>query len=245
MEPNIVYQDKTIIVCHKPAGTATETGRLGQQDMVSLLKNYRAQRGEPPCICVVHRLDQPVEGLLVFAKTQRAAAELSGQVRERGLGKHYCALGQCADGQEIPRVCGTEAKAQDGQSGPGSRVYLTDYIIEDKKNNRAEIVPENTPGAKRAELEYRVIGRQGETVCFDISLHTGRRHQIRAQMAHQGFPLIGDSKYGGVRAPLLALCAYRLTLRHPEDGRKLDFVIEPHNPAFAPFLVPVHSTSQP
>ena len=88
-QPEILFEDTEIIVCYKPAGVATQTRRLGQQDMESILKNYRAGKKEIPYIGVVHRLDQPVEGVMVFAKTQEAAAGLSQQVRERTIGKKY------------------------------------------------------------------------------------------------------------------------------------------------------------
>ena len=88
----ILFEDKDILICRKPAGVATQTKRLGQQDMESLLKNYRAKKGEPPYIGIVHRLDQPVEGVMVFAKNQQAAAHLSKQVQDRVIGKYYYAV---------------------------------------------------------------------------------------------------------------------------------------------------------
>ena len=88
----IIFEDNDIIVCHKPAGMATQTKRLGQQDMESFLKNYRASKKEEPYIGVVHRLDQPVEGVMVFAKNPKAATALSKQVQQRIIGKHYYAV---------------------------------------------------------------------------------------------------------------------------------------------------------
>ena len=82
----VIYEDDVVLVCYKPAGIATQTKRLGQQDLESLLKNYRAKKKETPYIGIVHRLDQPVEGVMVFAKTQKAAAELSKQVQQRSIG---------------------------------------------------------------------------------------------------------------------------------------------------------------
>lgn len=223
MNLDIIYEDKDLIVCHKPAGIATETKRVGQQDMVSLLKNYRANKGEPPYVGMVHRLDQPVEGLLLFGKTPEAAAKLSGQVQSRAIGKHYYAVAvmsqkEDADGSECIR--------------------LTDFLLADKKSNLSSVVPEGTPQSKKAVLDCRVVGRQGENVCFDIHLHTGRHHQIRVQMAHHGWPLLGDSKYGvpGEPGTGLALCAYRLTFVHPSSGEEMDISVRPENPVFAGLL---------
>ncbi len=230
MKPEIIYEDNDIIVCYKPAGTATETKRIGQQDMVSCLKNYRAGNGGPPYIGLVHRLDQPVEGLLVFGKTREAAAGLAGQVRERGIGKHYCAVGERREDAE-------------GNSAPGNRdggegtVTLTDYLLFDRRSNLSSVVSADVPQAKKAVLEYRMVSQNGNLVSFDITLHTGRHHQIRVQMAHHGFPLLGDRKYAGKESGgvQLALCAYRLRFVHPVTEKEMDFSVEPRNPAFSIF----------
>ena len=105
-QPEIIYEDEAILVCHKPAGVATQTKRLGQKDMESILKNYiaannrKAGRTQPPYIGIVHRLDQPVEGVMVYAKTPQAAAKLSAQVKKRFMGKHYYALVQLPEGKQ-------------------------------------------------------------------------------------------------------------------------------------------------
>ena len=247
MNLEILYEDSQILVCHKPAGVATETRRLGQQDMVSLLKNYRVGRDEEPYIGLVHRLDQPVEGVMVFAKTPVAAAELSRQVQNRSIGKHYYAVGVM---QEIASVSLEEKiRGQIGENGT-----LTDYILFDKKRNVSSIVSQETPQAKKAVLDYHVIGTDGIRVCFDVALHTGRHHQIRLQLAHHGCPLVGDTKYGRVQrqdelagsknsetddrirdGSQLALCSYRLQFVHPSTKKEMDFSIHPHNQAFDTF----------
>lgn len=217
----IIYEDNDIILCHKPAGVATQTKRLGQQDMESLLKNYRANKGEPPYIGVVHRLDQPVEGIMVFSKNQKATSSLSKQIQGKMIGKYYYA------------VSAYKPKEEKG--------VLENYLITDKKTNFTQVVeemvitekcnPKNSTKnqhfiektktasssekqewnkeeireqrnhkelqnfAKLAKLEYRVVTSMDEKTLFDIKLHTGRQHQIRVQMAHIGCPLIGDEKY--------------------------------------------------
>lgn len=216
---DILYEDDDIIVCHKPAGVATQTKRLGQQDMESLLKNYRARKEEPPYIGIVHRLDQPVEGVMVFAKNQKSAAELSKQIKERTIGKHYYAIIR---------------KAED--SVLSDRGILKDFLLSDEKSNVSEIVPEGTPKAKVAELEYQVVGQAGDLLCVDILLHTGRHHQIRLQFANAGAPLLGDAKYGNEKNAHLALCSYRIEFGHPKTGKNMDFAVVPKGLLFGRFL---------
>lgn len=214
---DIIYEDNDIILCHKPAGVATQTKRLGQQDMESLLKNYRAKKGESPYIGVVHRLDQPVEGIMVFAKNQKAAANLSKQVKERVIGKHYYAVSSHV-AVEVEGV-------------------LEDYLLTDKKINFTKVVDAGTKDARKAKLEYEAVETKDDKTLFDIKLHTGRQHQIRVQMAHMGCPLIGDAKYGeGQKGEQLALCSYRLNFKHPTTGKSMDFSITPCSPTFHAFF---------
>jgi 23S rRNA pseudouridine1911/1915/1917 synthase len=236
-ELEIVFEDNEILVCYKPAGIATQTKRLGQQDMESILKNYRAKKGEPPYIGVVHRLDQPVEGVMVFAKTPHAAAELSKQVQQRDFGKHYLAVAPAKKGEKSEDV-------------------LCDYLVADKKNNVTKVVAKGTARAQLAKLEYRMIGQmdlpdgemEKEMALYDILLHTGRHHQIRVQFAHMGCPLWGDTKYGGqpekqrngsdtcsAVKKQLALCSYRVEFTHPTTGKEMDFSIRPKNEIFQSF----------
>ena len=213
----ILFEDKDIIICRKPAGVATQTKRLGQQDMESLLKNYRAKKGEPPYIGIVHRLDQPVEGIMVFAKNQQAAAHLSKQIQDRVIGKHYYA------------VSANAPKAGEG--------VLEDYLLTDKKSNYTQVVEVTTTGAKNAKLEYKVLETKENKTLFDIKLHTGRQHQIRVQMANEGCPLVGDSKYGeaGEREQL-ALCSYKLEFEHPTKKIPMKFEIQPLGKVFVEFF---------
>ena len=216
-EPEILFEDKDIIICRKHAGVATQTKRLGQQDMESLLKNYRAKKGEPPYIGIVHRLDQPVEGLMVFAKNQQAAAHLSKQVQDRVIGKYYYAISA-----NVPA-------AKEG--------VLEDYLLTDKKTNFTQVVDANTNGAKKAKLEYRVLETQEGITLFDIKLHTGRQHQIRVQMANIGCSLVGDSKYGqAADKEQLALCSYKLEFEHPTKKIPMKFEIKPLGKAFEDFF---------
>lgn len=205
MEIDIIYEDKDIILCRKPHGLATQTSRLGQQDMVSLLKNYRAKKKEDSFIGPVHRLDQPVEGIMVFAKTKKVAAHLSRQVANRTIGKHYYAL-----------VWADERLLDEGE--------IEDYLLTDKKQNVTSVVPQETEGAKRAGLHYRVLERRKDMALLDICLHTGRQHQIRVQFSSRGWPLVGDRKYGKENdsGERLALCSYGLEFIHPSTGEEVN-----------------------
>ena len=139
MNINILYEDEEVIVCEKPAGVAAQTRRLGQADMESLLKNYRAGKGEQPYIGVVHRLDQPVRGVMVFAKTKEAAADLSRQVQTKMADKFYYAV---TDG--VPEQ---------------KKGTLEDYLLRDGKTNTSKVVSKSTEGAKSARLDYEVTAQ--------------------------------------------------------------------------------------
>ena len=236
MRKNIIFEDKHIIVAYKPAGIATQTARIGQQDMVSELKNYLSGKPEYqgkglPYLGLVHRLDQPVAGILVFAKNPKAAGVLSSQLTGGGMKKYYYAI-----------VYGNPKQ---------DKASLEDYIYKDGKTNQSLIVKEDFPEAKKALLNYRkiktlmVIEAQQEASLVEIELITGRHHQIRAQMAHAGMPLLGDSKYGNehskefsreIGCKSVALSAYKLIFKHPVTGKEMTFEREPEGEIFLPFI---------
>ena len=223
----ILYEDEDIFVVYKPAKMATQTHKIGEKDVESFLKHYLYKQGKTkqiPYLGVIHRLDQPVEGLLVFAKNKEAAKELNRQLQTKGFGKEYKAV-----------VCGKL---------PNTRGRLHDYVRKDTQANRAFICDENEEKAKEAVLEYRLLEKRvDETSLVQIHLETGRFHQIRVQMANIGCPLLGDAKYNPMtestgRWEQIALCAYRLTFNHPRTGKVMEFKIEPRGEAFrqAPHL---------
>lgn len=232
MEPGLLdirYEDKDIIVCIKPAGTASETKRAGQQDMASLLRNYRHRRGEEPYIGLIHRLDQPVEGILVFGKNPRSSAALSRQLAQGAFCKDYLAVTQ----GDMP--------AREGK--------LLDYLKKDGRSNTSHIAHAGDAQAKKAELWYQVLetDADGHLVhnLVKIRLLTGRHHQIRVQMAHLGTPLAGDRKYGrqygeasgagGGYTGGLGLCAFGLQFMHPVTKEEMKFQIVPSQPVFQKF----------
>ena len=162
-QPEIIYEDEDILVCRKPAGIATQTKRLGQKDMESILKNYiavnnrKAGRTQPPYIGIVHRLDQPVEGVMVYAKTPQAAAKLSEQVKKRFVGKHYYALVQLPEGKQSMEEIGLDAKGT-----------LENEIAFDAKHNVSAVMPQKTKDTKHARLDWimRLLRRGDKSCCW-------------------------------------------------------------------------------
>ena len=220
MKAVIQYEDDAILVIHKPAGIATETARIGQADVVSELRNYLKAKGKGTYLGMVHRLDQPVEGLLVFAKTPEAAKALTKQLENGTLKKSYAAL--------VPKI--------EGESGKQGE--LEDYLLKDGKTNLSKVVTAGTQGAKKAKLSWKIL-QDIETAeaaysLIEVEIFTGRHHQIRVQMSHAGMPLLGDSKYGNTVSKELserlgirhtALLANRLGLIHPVTKKKMQFEI--------------------
>lgn len=243
MNATIVYEDRDVLVIQKPAGLATQTARVGRQDVVSELKNYLAAGGldqrsaGEPYLGIVHRLDQPVEGLLVFAKNKKAAASLTAQLdpeKESGaaaLNKSYYGV-----------FCGNT---------PDKSGELVDGLYRDSSGKA--VIWEQSQGkepfqVRKAVLRYRIL--QEEKVqnfilsLAEIHIDTGRYHQIRAQMAHAGMCLLGDSKYGDAVSREIsekldirnvALCAFSLEFRHPVTKEKMSFKIKPQGVAFSFF----------
>lgn len=216
----IIYEDKDQIVIHKPAGVATQTSKLGEKDLVSEVKNHinKEDGTVNPYVGVINRLDQPVEGIVLFAKNAKAAAALSAQMQNGSMQKFYQAV--IYGHMDVPKDT------------------LSDYLEKDARSNTSRIVSAASKDAKKAVLEYNVIATVGKMQLLEIHLLTGRHHQIRVQLAGREHPLVGDSKYGtaesisfgreiNVRVP--ALCAYKLIWNHPVTGEELEMNITSEN----------------
>lgn len=212
IEDTILYEDKDILVCEKPAGFPVQSKRIGSMDMESALKGYLAGKGELPYVAVVHRLDQPVQGVLVFAKNRESAGALSRQIQQGKLEKIYLAYVQGHTEQKEGR--------------------LVNELEKDAKTNTSRVVEKKTACSKKAELEYKVLKETQEGSLLEIRLHTGRHHQIRVQMAYAGLPLFGDTKYNANAAgencwQEISLCAFRLSFFHPKTKKKMEFQANP------------------
>lgn len=223
----ILFEDSHVLVCVKPSGIATQGRNVDKQDMVSLLKNYIAGtcpdscRGREPYLAVIHRLDQPVRGIMVFARTPFAARGLSRELAEEGFEKRYRAL-----------VAGKP---------PERAGIIENYLVKDARTNTSRICKKETAGAKYARLSYQVVekppylfrgsipdGGDKNVTEIDIRLYTGRHHQIRVQMAGIGCPVAGDSKYNpevrhSGKGQELKLCSCMLKFTHPKTKEKMCF----------------------
>lgn len=244
MRTKIIFEDNDILVVQKPAGLAVQTARVSRPDVVSELKNYLVAAGKPPYLGVIHRLDQPVEGLLVFAKNPKAAAALSAQLQKDDFSKEYLAV-----------VCG-KTEPESGQ--------LVDYLIKESNVARvcegedltsiqtvqAQSGKKDTKDAlpKRAALQYNLRETKElagtQVSLLEIKLETGRFHQIRVQLSHAGYPILGDAKYGSEKSREVslqagirntALCAYRLCFRHPKSKKTVEYTVPPMGEAFGHF----------
>lgn len=201
----ILHEDKFIAVCLKPAGMVSQSTD-GGKDMISLLNAHFEQNGENTQAYPVHRLDRETAGVMVYAKSSKAAAALSKQIEQNSVKKHYYAVVQ---------------GCPDEKSG-----VLKDLLFRDKQKNKTYVVKRERKGVRDASLEYEVIGESNGKALLDILLHTGRTHQIRVQFASRKMPLYGDGKYGGGSGKL-ALFAHTLEFAHPVSGKKMIFSEKP------------------
>lgn len=211
-EPIIVYEDNHIIVVVKEQNVPCCEDESKDLDLLNIIKNYIKVRDEKPgnvYIGLVHRLDRPTGGVMVFAKTSKAAARLSEQMKNGDFQKIYYAV--------LTGIL------------PKKKQTLTNYLKKNPINNMVYVCGQTVAGAKFAELEYSVIEEQAGLSLTEIKLHTGRTHQIRVQTSHLGYPVYGDMRYGGENAVKgnLALWATSLSFTHPVTKERLTFKVEP------------------
>ncbi|PIC64528.1 RNA pseudouridine synthase [Sporosarcina sp. P13] len=213
MNISILYEDNHLLVVEKPVNIPVQEDESGDMDLLSALKEDIKRRYNKPgnvYLGLVHRLDRPVGGVMVFAKTSKAASRLSDQLRRGKIDRKYLAI-----------LRGVPKKRQD---------TLRHYLYKDRKKNYVFSVKKNHPEAKAASLEYLLLGTATDTSLLSVRLHTGRSHQIRVQLASEGFPLYGDQKYGRqVNRPgeQIALWAHTLEFEHPTTKEIVRFVSEP------------------
>lgn len=218
MNLKVIYEDNHIIVVEKPPNIPSQGDKTEDTDMLTIIKEYLKEKYNKPgnvYLGLVHRLDRPVGGVMIFAKTSKAASRLSNQVREKVFKKEYLAI---VDGKP--------------EKNKGT---LENYLLKNEKTNTSRIVKENTPGSKYAKLEYEVLkyNEEIDLSLLKILLHTGRHHQIRVQLAGMGHSICGDQKYGTRgRGKQISLWAYKLTIEHPITKESMTFtdIPEPIGP---------------
>lgn len=225
MKLDILFEDSDIIVVVKDRGVLSQQDKSNNINMERMIKShiYLATKNPNPYLGIVHRLDRNVRGIMVFAKTEFAAGQLSKQIREREVEKVYLAVVNLRNNEKI-----------DGS------VLLRDYIIEDKKNNISHFTDDKNRRARLAELVLTPIEYLGEKALVKISLITGRHHQIRLQLTRPFKGIVGDTKYNedfrGSRAwNELSLESVMLCFNHPRKGDKLCFKIETKGKEFVEF----------
>ena len=205
----VIYEDNHIIVVEKIPNVPSQSDKTGDIDMLTMVKQYIKEKYNKPgnvYLGLVHRLDRPVGGIMIFAKTSKAASRLSDQVREKVFKKKYLAV---VDGK-IENKSGT----------------LEDYLYKDGRNNISKVVNKGKKNAKFAKLDYDVIkyDEVKNLSLVKVNLHTGRHHQIRVQLSNFGHSIFGDQKYGTRgQGKQIALWAYELTINHPITKEEITF----------------------
>lgn len=209
----VIYEDNHLLVVEKPVNILSQGDDTNDKDMVNLLKNYVKEKYNKPgnvFIGLVHRLDRPVGGVMVFAKTSKSASRLSEQVRNKSFKKTYRAV-----------IHGTMNKKSD---------TLRDYLYKNKKTNMVSVVNKNHKEAKNAELDYEILQVKNNFSLAEIDLKTGRPHQIRVQFSSRRHPLFGDQRYGqdvNKVGQQIALWSYKIEIVHPTTKEKMEFICEP------------------
>ena len=209
---NILYEDNHIIVVVKEPGIPSQADKTRDDDMLTIIKAYLKEKYNKPgnvYLGLVHRLDRSVGGVMVFAKTSKAASRLSEQVRNKQVNKNYIAV--------------VKGKMEN------SKGVMQDYLVKDERKNKSFVTNKNTKNAKFSELEYEVLKYDEVThmSLVKIDLKTGRHHQIRVQFSNRNHPLLGDSKYGKNPNNInIALFAKSISFIHPTTKEKLTFSLD-------------------
>lgn len=215
----VIYEDNHLLVCEKPANMPVQADASGDLDLLTLAKEYVKEKYQKPgevYLGLVHRLDRPVGGVMVFARTSKAAARLTESFKKRTAAKRYAAI-----------VTGN----------PPDYGKLDDYLIRDEAANITRAVRAETEGAKKASLDFACVTKKNGLALLDVSLHSGRHHQIRVQLASRGYHIYGDQRYNPAAKPgqQIALHAYSLTIEHPTLKTAMTFTSRPSGGAWTAF----------
>jgi len=213
LEERILFEDNHLIVVVKKAGELVQGDITGDPPLVTLVKNFLKKKYNKPgavFLGVVHRLDRPTSGVVLFAKTSKALSRLNEQFKNRVPKKTYWAL--------VPHLF----NKQEGS--------LAHWMTSNTKQNKSKAHPHEVPQSKFAKLYFRSIKKLNNYTLLEINLETGRHHQIRAQLSAEGFPIQGDLKYGAPRSNKegsISLHAYRLEIEHPVTKKAMVFTSDP------------------
>ena len=210
----VLHEDNHIIVVVKPQNVPSCPDETNDPNLLDVIKEYLIKKYNKPgdaYVGLVHRLDRPTGGVMVYAKTSKAAARLTESMKNGEFEKQYLTV-----------VVGKPRRQ--------SEINVTNYLLKDTARNIVSAVPMSTEGAKKAVLDYNVLEQNKEIALLLVKLHTGRAHQIRVQLKTLGLPIFGDSKYGANSSPAgynLALWAFDLKFIHPTTKEKMTFRVEP------------------
>lgn len=204
----VIFEDAHLLVIDKPHGVLSQEDHTGDPDVLTLCKQYLARNssGNTPYLGLLHRLDRPVGGLMMLAKTPQAAKKVSKQIRDRLVQKTYHAV---------------------VQGSPPANGVLTHHLCKDRQANTVEVVKAGRRDGKEAILSFARIAQHGELALLSIHLQTGRPHQIRVQLSAEDFPVWGDYRYGRQQPDgrTMALRAVELRLNHPANRNELQFTL--------------------
>lgn len=215
MKLNVLYEDNHLLIVEKPRNMLIQEDISGDPDLLNLGKEFLVKKYNKPgnaFLGLVHRLDRPVGGVVLFAKTSKAASRISNEIRLNRFERSYLTV-----------VRGTPNE----KSGK-----LTDFLLKDRKKNKSAVVHPSTEGAKKAILRYNIldVNPSENLTLLSVDLETGRSHQIRLQLAHLGHPIFGDQKYGqdeNIVGEQIALWAHKLSVKHPTKDEKVHVSINP------------------
>ena len=210
---NVLYEDNHIVIVNKASGEIVQGDKTGDKPLSETVREYIKTAYAKPgnvFLGVVHRLDRPVSGVVVFARTSKALARLNDMFRNGKVDKTYLAL---------TRNCPAQSEGT-----------LVDWLVRNERQNKSYVCDHEVPGAQRAVLHYRVVGHTDSYHLMEVRLMTGRHHQIRCQLAHIGCPIKGDLKYGAARGNAdgsISLHAREVRFVHPVSGREIHVIAEP------------------
>lgn len=211
-QPNIpiVFEDEHLLIIDKPVNLLSQEDHTGDPDVLNLCKQYLSRSEDNPYLGLVHRLDRPVSGLMMLAKTRQAADYLSEQMRNRAMQKTYWAV---------------------TSGDPPKNGMLTHHLQKNRDKNVVAVVKDHQKKAKKAELSFARLEQSEELNLLSIHLQTGRPHQIRVQLAYEGYPIWGDYKYGLDQPDGrdMALRSVKLAFEHPETRQQVQFELAPPN----------------